>query len=50
MIAKEQLQQMFDDIARNAGWDMSKPMLWGYFFTNPTRDELEVAAAHGLAR
>lgn len=44
MIAKHQLQQMFDDISRNAGWDMSKPMLWGYFFTNPTRDELEVAA------
>lgn len=44
MIARAQLQQMFEDIAKNAGWDMSKPMLWGYFFTNRTRDELEVAA------
>lgn len=44
MIARDQLQQMFDDIARNAGWDMSKPMLWGYFFTHTSREELESAA------
>jgi hypothetical protein len=45
MIGREQLQQMFDEIARNAGWDMSKPMLWGYFFTHTSRDELETAAS-----
>jgi hypothetical protein len=44
MIARAELQQMFEDIAENAGWDMSKPMLWGYFFTHTSRDELEVAA------
>ena len=44
MIDRAQLQQMFDDIARNAGWDMSKPMLWGYFFTHATREPLERAA------
>ena len=45
MISREKLEEMFDEIARNAGWDMSKPMLWGYFFTHTTRDELEVAAS-----
>ena len=44
MIERAQLEQMFDDIAKSAGWDMSKPMLWGYFFTHTTRDELEIAA------
>jgi hypothetical protein len=44
MIGREQLKQMFEEIAESAGWDMSKPMLWGYFFTHTSRDELEVAA------
>jgi hypothetical protein len=44
MISREQLQQMFDEIAKSAGWDMSQPMLWGYFFTNPEREPLERAA------
>jgi hypothetical protein len=45
MISREQLKEMFEEIARSAGWDMSKPMLWGYFFTHTSRDELETAAA-----
>lgn len=44
MISREQLKEMFDEIARSAGWDMSKPMLWGYFFTHTSREELETAA------
>lgn len=44
MIERAQLQAMFDDIAANAGWDMSRPMLWGYFFTAMDRDPLEHAS------
>lgn len=43
-IPRAQLEQMFANIARGAKWDMSRDMLWGYFFTNPTRGPLDVAA------
>lgn len=42
--SRQQLTQMFDDISRKTNWDMSKDMLWGYFFTNNSRDALDVAA------
>jgi len=35
---------MFDSMSSNSGWDVSKPMVWGYFFTNSTRPPLESAA------
>ena len=34
MIALESLEEMFSNIASGAKWDMSQPMLWGYFFTD----------------
>ena len=43
MIELSQLQDMFDSITNDAGWDMSKPMLWGYFFTDRQRAKLESA-------
>ena len=44
MIPREKLEELFDEIAKSAGWDMSKPMLWGYFFTHTSRDGLETVA------
>lgn len=34
---------MFEDMKDQYGWDLSKPMVWGFFFTNRTRGELERA-------
>lgn len=39
--SREQLSNMFGNIAKNTKWDMSRQMLWGYFFTHPTRQPLE---------
>jgi len=36
-----QLEEMFDNIAATTDWDMSGPMLWGYFFTDRSRAKLE---------
>jgi hypothetical protein len=44
MIQLEQLEEMFANIAAGAKWDMSRPMLWGYFFTDRSRPKLEAAA------
>lgn len=44
MITREQLVEMFEGIANDAKWDMSKPMVWGYFFTDSSRRKLEKAA------
>jgi hypothetical protein len=44
MISREQLQEMFDSMSRNPGWDTSKEMVWGYFFTHSSRPPLERAA------
>lgn len=42
--SREQLEQMFGNISKQTKWDMSKDMLWGYFFTNPSRGPLDAAA------
>jgi hypothetical protein len=34
VIDRGTLREMFDNIAEQGQWDMSQPMLWGYFFTN----------------
>ncbi len=44
MIELETLVAMFDGIAAGPKWDMSKPMLWGYFFTGGSTHKLEAAA------
>jgi hypothetical protein len=38
-ITVEQLDDMFNDIKDQGQWDLSKPLLWGYFFTDsdPTK-------------
>jgi hypothetical protein len=34
VIERDALVEMFENIADRGEWDMSQPMLWGYFFTN----------------
>jgi hypothetical protein len=36
-----QLEEMFANIAVKTKWDMGGPMLWGYFFTDRSREKLE---------
>jgi Regulator of ribonuclease activity B len=43
VIDRESLVEMFESIADRGEWDMSQPMLWGYFFTN--RNEAALRAA-----
>jgi hypothetical protein len=44
MITHESLVEMFENIEADTEWDMSKPMLWGYFFTDADRAKLEKVA------
>jgi len=44
VITKEQLVEMFNGMAKDTKWDLSKPMLWGYFFTDGSKAKLEHAA------
>lgn len=41
MITRQQMVEMFEQIARDTQWDMTKPMLWGYFFTDSDETKLE---------
>jgi hypothetical protein len=34
VIEREALVEMFDSITERGDWDMTQPMLWGYFFTH----------------
>ncbi|MBV1776658.1 ribonuclease E inhibitor RraB [Burkholderiaceae bacterium DAT-1] len=42
--SRQDLEGMFANISQNTAWNMSKDMLWGYFFTNPTSEKLELVA------
>jgi len=42
--SREDLEGMFANISQKTKWDMSKDMLWGYFFTNSSRAKLDLAA------
>jgi hypothetical protein len=42
-ITIDKLEEMFINISEQSGWDMTKPMLWGYFFTHHEPKLLESA-------
>lgn len=42
--SREQLESMFENISQKSKWDMSRDMLWGYFFTNSKCEALDRAA------
>lgn len=48
-ITLESLREMFDSIAVDTDWDMSKPMLWGHFFTHSGPEALERAIPRLMA-
>jgi hypothetical protein len=50
MITKEEMVELFADMKQNAPWDIAKPLLWGYFFADPTKSKLESAAALLMAK
>jgi hypothetical protein len=41
VITIEQLDEMFYGIKQNGQWDLSEPLLWGYFFTDSDPYKLE---------
>lgn len=46
MIQLEELQEMFDRMRESTSWDVDGPMVWGFFFTHPDQEKLELAATH----
>jgi hypothetical protein len=48
-IALAQLEKMFQGMRTQSGWDTTRPLLWGYFFTDPDASKLRPVADH-LAR
>ena len=43
IITKQDMVGMFADMAATAPWDLNKPLLWGYFFADPSKEKLEQA-------
>jgi hypothetical protein len=43
MITKEEMVELFADMEKNAPWDISEPLLWGYFFADQSKTKLELA-------
>ena len=44
MIEKKQLELMFQQIADNTDWDLSAPLIWGFFFTDASAEKLRAVA------
>ena len=45
MISKPELEEMFQNISANTNWDVKKPLLWGYFFTDNSKDKLKASGS-----
>ncbi|WP_439887819.1 ribonuclease E inhibitor RraB [Pseudomonas sp. MBLB4123] len=45
MITKDSLVEMFENISNNTEWDLSSPLLWGYFFTSSKIENLHKSAS-----
>jgi hypothetical protein len=45
MIRLEELENMFSKMRAETPWNVDGPMLWGYFFTDPSEEKLQKAAA-----
>ena len=44
MITRAEIEKMFEGMARETDWDLSAPMLWGYFFTDAAPQRLRQVA------
>ncbi len=45
MVKDSEIQALFRKM-ENAGWNMKKPYLWGYFFKDSSREKLEKLKQH----
>ncbi len=45
MISKAELEGMFENISANTDWDLKKPLLWGYFFTDKSKEKLKASSS-----
>ncbi len=45
-IAPAQLEEIFRGMRTQSGWDTTRPLLWGYFFTDPDESRLGPIAEH----
>jgi Regulator of ribonuclease activity B len=43
-IQLSQLETMFSDMRAKAPWNVDGPLLWGYFFFDPSQEKLQSAA------
>jgi hypothetical protein len=50
MIELEQLEEMFSNMRAKTKWNVDGPMLWGYFFTDPSEGKLQKAATRLVAQ
>jgi hypothetical protein len=48
-IQLSQLEAMFSDMRAKAPWNVDGPLLWGYFFLDPSQEKLASAAQELLA-
>jgi hypothetical protein len=46
MIPLSTLEDMFDNMRAKTKWNVDGPMLWGYFFFDPSVDKLRKASEH----
>lgn len=44
MIEKDQLVMMFEQIADNTDWNLSEPLIWGFYFTDASAEKLRAVA------
>ena len=44
VITRDTLIEMFDSMTTKSSWDFKQPMLWGYFFTDASKEQLESVA------
>lgn len=40
MITLEQMQELFASVGENTDWDLTQPLVWGYFFTDQSDEKL----------
>ena len=45
VITKQALEEMFQGMKESAEWDLSGPLLWGYYFTDESPEKLRDAGA-----
>lgn len=44
VISRQALVDMFEGMEKNTSWDVSKPLLWGYYFTDASPEKLDATS------